>query len=173
MSEKTKLPAERPLDISNLPKLTPKQQKWVLLVIEGATFTEAYRQAYDTSGMAEATLHREASALSRHHNISMWLLEAEKRRAERLSAALSPELIIAALWRNREEAADSRQYSAANRALELVGKHLGMWDETRPNGGLDAFENATLADLERMLAKLERFQAKLPVAGESKVIDQQ
>ena len=43
--------------------LTAKQEKYVQGIIDGMTQADAYRSAYDTSRMADKTVHEKASRL--------------------------------------------------------------------------------------------------------------
>jgi len=106
--------------------LTAKQMKFVKEVSEGGSQSNAYRKAYDTLQMTPKTVWEEASRLSRHPKISarLWELEAEKE-AERRKQALSREDKILQLL---EKIAFSNALTSRRlKALELLGKHLGLF----------------------------------------------
>ena len=66
-----------------LPKLTPKQQTFVLhYTINGGNATEAYRQAYDCSKMQDNSITVEASKLLKNPNITLWLKQANINKQE-------------------------------------------------------------------------------------------
>jgi len=59
---------------NSLPKLTYKQQKFVLRYIQnGGNASEAYRCAYDCAGMSPASINVEASKLLKNPKISLWI----------------------------------------------------------------------------------------------------
>lgn len=157
------------LEAQGLPKLTGKRYRFVMMVVAGHTYSDAYRKAYKAD-MAEQTLWTEACRLAAHPKVSPWLDFYDQKRAEALVSGLSQDRIVADLIRSREQARQSGKFAAVMRANELIGKHLDMWAE---GGGSapDGLENATVADLQRMLKRLDKAQKALPVVGET-VIDQ-
>jgi len=67
-------------EIDGLPQLTDKQQKFVEYIAEGKSKTDAYRLAYDASGMQAPTQWAAASKLAADSKVSIWL-EYIKREA--------------------------------------------------------------------------------------------
>ena len=64
--------------MSELPKLTPKQQQFVLhYTINGGNATESYKNAYDCKGMKDTSINVEASKLLKNPNVSLWIKQAE------------------------------------------------------------------------------------------------
>ena len=60
--------------VQNLPKLTYKQQKFVMRYVQnGGNATEAYKFAYECSGMSNDTIHSEASKLLKHPKVAPWI----------------------------------------------------------------------------------------------------
>ena len=55
--------------------LTPKQEHFVAVYLKTSNASEAYRQAYDCSGMKDATINREAKVLMDNHKIATRLAE--------------------------------------------------------------------------------------------------
>lgn len=159
------------LEQQGLPRLTGRRYRFVLLVASGHTYSDAYRKAFSAQNMAETTIWPEASRLTRHPKVSAWLAYFDRQRAEAVVSTLSQDMIIADLLNSREEAKANRQYAAVMRANELVGKHLGMWLEGQPDGAVRALENATIADLQKMLGKLDQAQKALPVIDDPDTID--
>ena len=68
--------------------LTVKQMKFVEELGEGASQSNAYRNAYHTSQMAPKTIWEEASRLRRHPKVAARIveLEAEKEARRRMQA---------------------------------------------------------------------------------------
>lgn len=62
--------------------LTPKQEKFVSCVIEGMTYSDAYRAAYDCSRMKPETIHRKAQELLKNGTIKA-RIEAAREEAQR------------------------------------------------------------------------------------------
>ena len=64
--------------MTDLPKLTDKQQQFVLrYVINGNNGANAYRYAYNCEGSSEATINSEVNKLLKNPKIALWLKEAE------------------------------------------------------------------------------------------------
>ena len=64
-----------------LDKLTAKQTAFVEALLSGMTQIDAYRAAYDVSGMSDNAQHVEASKLCQNPKISLRLAEAAKASA--------------------------------------------------------------------------------------------
>ena len=64
--------------MSELPKLTTKQQQFVLhYSINGNNASDAYRSAYDCKDMSNESINVEASKLLNHPKVSLWIKQAE------------------------------------------------------------------------------------------------
>lgn len=108
--------------------LTAKQEHFALSIVEGRTQSAAYREAYDAVGMQDTTVWTEASKLMRHPQVSQRVEELkEEAEATRLAALLSREEAI--LQRLEHEAVTAKTDSARIRALELLGRHIGMFKD--------------------------------------------
>ena len=60
--------------MTDLPQITPKQQKFVLrYCINGNNGAEAYRYAYDCIGSKESTINSEVNKLLKNPKITQWL----------------------------------------------------------------------------------------------------
>ena len=108
--------------------LTAKQEKFAQLISAGKTQAEAYRQAYDVSGMQDATVWNEASKLVRNPQVTTRLevLRAENDCIRRSLVLDHEEAILAQL---QHEAFTAKTDGARIRALELLGRHAGMFTE--------------------------------------------
>ena len=114
-------------DSDDLPLLTRKQEAFVKGILEGKTATEAYRAAYDCSGMAEPTVWAEASRLRAHYKISAWLRHYQRIGMD--EARLTLQEHLAELARGRELALELGQASAAVQAEHYRGKAVGLYEE--------------------------------------------
>ena len=68
--------------------LTPKQEKFAQLWHELGNKSEAYRQAYDCSGMTDKQVHEEASKLSGNPKVSQRFLELQRTALEQHSVTI-------------------------------------------------------------------------------------
>ena len=124
--------------------------------VETGNATEAYRRSYSYKNMKESTLNRNAKALMDNNKISARIeeIKEEIRKPAIQKFQLTKEWIIAQLVENVSisKAAEpvvsangetSGEYKtnipAANKALELLGKEIGMFVDkkeiTGANGG--------------------------------------
>ena len=112
-----------PTGADELPDLTPNQREFVRLRLAGKTGADAYRGAYDVSGMNDRTIWVEASRVSANPKVSLWLSAA--RQAHLGTAVLTRDAHIAELDRLKEIALASGNVGAAVKAEELRGKVAG------------------------------------------------
>ena len=115
----------KPLDIdaSALPDLTPQQHEFVQQILAGKTASDAYRHAYDTSGMKAATVNAEASRLNTSPKITAWVTAG--RMSYLGTAVLTRDMHMAELSRLREIALASGNIGAAVAAEQTRGKVAG------------------------------------------------
>jgi len=128
-------------------KLTPKQEKFCQLYMELGNASEAYRGAYNAGNMKAATVNRKATELMQNGTITARIAALQAGAAEK--AELSKAWVLERLMRNVricmgeetiklkvysktagkviEVEASDRDSTAANRALELLGKELKMF----------------------------------------------
>ncbi len=108
--------------------LTAKQEQFALSIAEGTTQADAYRQAYDASGMKDGTVWSEAARLMRHPHVTA-RVEELRAEAELVRRGLLSSREEAILGRLEHEALTAKTDSARIRALELLGRHAGMFVE--------------------------------------------
>lgn len=101
-------------------KLTPKQEAFVLAYLETGNATEAYRRAYDASGMAEATINVKACELLKNGKVAGRLQVLRERAAAKV--VLTRSWVLEGLMRNAQAAAMKDDFTASNKAYELLGK---------------------------------------------------
>ena len=124
--------------------LTPKQAKFVGLVAEGLSYTEAYRQSYNAARMSVAATQVEASRLADQEKIATAIqaLRADDRHTQILVERVTRAWVTQKL---QEEATSEDNTPATRvRALELLGKTFGMFkdrlvteDEPRTTEGIE------------------------------------
>jgi len=107
--------------------LTTKQNDFAFAVHDGATYADAYRQAYCAEHMRPETIHVAASRLA--HNDKVRLRLDELRDEADTLRVLDERQVLTELMKNSAQAQAEGNIAASNRALELLGKHLGLWNE--------------------------------------------
>ena len=107
--------------------LTEKQETFVQAIVQGNGYAAAYRIAYNTEGMAEPTIHREASKLGAHPKITARLNQIRiQKEQERRAVALSrDEYVLQKLKRIIDD--ENQPTSSRVRSLELMGKTIGLF----------------------------------------------
>ena len=129
--------------------LTDKQEAFAMAIFEGNNFSDAYRLAYDASGMSNASVNVEACKLVKNPNVTLTLNRLEEDRAlnNRMQRLSRSDRVIQKLEdiALRDGEADGTQV----RALELLGKSMGMWIERVET------EDKTERDAESIKAELQ------------------
>jgi hypothetical protein len=139
-------------------KLTPKQEAFILAYLETGNASEAYRRAYNASGMNAATVNREAHSLLEHPKVAPRIRELQNHVTNQAveQVALSRAWVLDRLMRHAQvclgevplrlkmrkaHSADVVELethqpdaSAANRALELLGRELNLFTEKKEVG---------------------------------------
>jgi phage terminase small subunit len=112
-----------------------KQERFACAVAEGMTRAEAYKSA----GFMGKDPQLRADNLCRKKEVKARIEEltsriskrAVDRAAKRLT--LTKEMVLAELWDNAQKGATVKGGSSVrNRALELIGKELGMFQDKEP-----------------------------------------
>ena len=108
-----------------LKALTPKQAAFVTAVTAGATYAQAYRDCYDCSRSADATVKRKAHDVAQHPQVAAQIAE---RRANAMDAA---EVTLVGhlqdLRKLRDAAEKVQDWSAAIAAEVNRGKAAGLY----------------------------------------------
>ena len=112
----------------SIKSLTPKQEKFCLLVSSGCSNSEAYREAYRAEKMLPNTVHREAHRLTQNPMVAT-RISALKVGVESDTRATVVEARRWVLGRLQEEATYAGTAGARIRALELLGKAVGLFDD--------------------------------------------
>jgi hypothetical protein len=137
--------------------VSPKQSAFAGFVAEGDSYTDAYRKAYDASKMKDQVVWNAASRLAKNKKVVTYITALKKKDATAIEAheKLSKDWIVQRL----QDEAQSEKNPAATRvrALELLGKTSGLFDESTHI----TFENRTPEDVEKEL--LEKLAVLFPV----------
>lgn len=107
--------------------LTEKQEAFVQAIVAGNSFATAYREAYNTDGMADGTIHSEASKLGSNPKITARLnqIRAQKEQERRAVALSRDEYVLNKLKRIIDN--EDEPTAARVRSLELMGKTIGLF----------------------------------------------
>ena len=135
--------------------LTEKQEAFVQAIMGGKNYTDAYREAYNTAGMADGTIWNVSSTLAANPKVQMRLsaLKAAKEAERRAIEVSRPEFVLREL---EAIALDKKEPTAARvRALELMGKTVAMFTDRTET------EDVTDASADEIEARLK---AKLGIA---------
>jgi hypothetical protein len=133
--------------------LTGKQEAFAKLVASGSMLSDAYRECYSADNMKNSTLWSEACRLAQNPKVSARIkdIQADMEQSQRMRLLRREEWVLKSL---QEEAVSADNASSRIRALELVGKTIGMFTDRVEQ--TDTTER-TASEIERDLrAKLDR-----------------
>jgi len=111
--------------------LTPKQQHFCRASASGCTMSDAYREAYSTSRMKPATIHREATRLMSNPTITtrIEVLNRAKDRAVVASVVSDRERVLTTLRKILDNAEGTSAENTMLRAADLLGKSVGLYKD--------------------------------------------
>ena len=134
-------------------KLTSKQERFLAEMIRGATQADAYRAAYNATGMKPSAIYTEAGRIMAHPEVSR-RLHAQQDSIERsaVSQALSRRRFV--LERLEHEAIEATSDSTRVQALIALGKTIDLFTDRVETVGEDRSAEEVRAELERRLAGL-------------------
>lgn len=133
--------------------LTGKQEAFAKLVAGGAVLSDAYRECYSADTMKDSTVWSEACRLAQNPKVSARIkdiqadMEADRRTIERRREEW-------VLKRLSEEADQADNASSRIRALELVGKTVGMFTDRIEQA--DTAERSASEIEKELTARLDR-----------------
>lgn len=124
--------------------LTPKQSVFVQLVSEGKSFTESYRTAYNSKNMSDQSIRIEGSKLAKLPHVASEInrLTDGRKTSKKVQTKIHKSWITERL--KAEALSDDNPASTRVRALELLGKSAGLFDESTTL----IVENRTPQDIE-------------------------
>ena len=132
--------------------VTVKQEAFIQCVLDGMTYSDAYRNSYDISpDTKDTTVHVSACKLIQNPNVKkrMQFLEAEKEELRRMQGQSMHARVIDRLER---EANDKKNPPAVRvRALELLGKTVGAFKDVSET---TVKKGKTIKDLELELQSM-------------------
>lgn len=102
-------------------ELTARQERFVSEYLVSLNATEAAQKA----GYNPKTARSQASRLLTFVNIQEAIAAGQKERAQRLE--LTQDWVVGQLREAALDRSEGTSHAARVRALELLGKHLGMW----------------------------------------------
>lgn len=154
--------------------LTAKQEKFAQAVAGGVSPVEAYREVYGAKNRSAKTLGEDACRASKHPKIYARIEELRAKATEKVVAklALTKEWVLSELVKVNaaaqaaepvldREGNSTGEYkanlAAANRALELIGKELGMFVDRKEirTSPLDDLSHDDLVALDELIARDE------------------
>ena len=108
--------------------LTGKQEAFAKLVASGSMLSDAYRECYSADNMKSSTLWSEACRLAQNPKVSARIkdIQADMEQSHRTRLLRREEWVLKSL---QEEAVSADNASSRIRALELVGKTVGMFTD--------------------------------------------
>lgn len=114
--------------------LTLKRQKFARGLSEGLSQRDAYKRAFNAENMAPESIDTEASLLANDPEVSQRVEELlEEASAE---SDLSPGEVLEGLRALASKATTEQSYTAAIRAMELLGKAQGLFVDRVQNEDL-------------------------------------
>lgn len=155
--------------------LTIKQEKFVLAYLETGNASEAYRRAYNCAKMSDKSVWENASKLLADAKVAPRVAElratviakATKQLEIDKTWVLTQLVENVAMAKQAEPVLDregnptgeyTQNLAAANRALEMIGKELGMFVDRKEvrTGALDDASVEELLEMRRMLEAKKR-----------------
>lgn len=112
---------------ADLPALSDQQMEWVRHRLSGKTASDAYRQSYDCSNMADRTIWAEASRINTDPDVAAWLAAAREACLGTASVTLASH--VQELERLKEIALKTGNVGAAVAAEQSRGKASGLYIE--------------------------------------------
>lgn len=150
--------------------LTAKQEAFAQAVARGATNSDAYRAVYSHENCTDKSVHEMSSTIAANLKVASRIKELRDKATEKVvkKLAISKEWVLDELIKvnSAAQAAEpildhegnptgeyKAQLPAANRALELIGKELGMFVDRKEvrTGLLDGLAHDDLVALEEIL----------------------
>ena len=135
-------------------RLTAKQESFAQKVAAGSILSDAYRESYAAENMADKTVWSEACRLAQNHKVTARIkaIQDENEQSRRVIALRREEYVLKRL---QEEAEQAETDGSRVRALELLGKTVGLFtDKVEIEQDTDKTAAELEADLERRLSAL-------------------
>ena len=136
--------------------ISPKQSAFAGFVSSGSSYTDAYKLAYNAENMSKQVLYNKSSQLAKNPKVKEVIeaLRSNDKVAQEAHDKLSNDWIIEKL--QGEAVNESNPPSSRIRALELLGKTGGLFDDSTHV----TFEQRSPEDIEKeLMEKLSGFMA--------------
>jgi len=104
--------------------LTDKQESFLLAYMECGDSHRAYREAYNAKNMSDGCIRGEVSKLLRHQAITKQLGVLKTERAKNI--AVDASWLLNSAIENYHLALEQGELGHANKALEIIGKHVNI-----------------------------------------------
>jgi phage terminase small subunit len=104
--------------------LSDKQKAWLAAYLENPNATDAARKA--------GYKHPESAGRENLQKPLVWAALDEARRGVAERNELSQDWVLGRLKEEAARQGDGASHAARVKALELIGKHIGMWNERDP-----------------------------------------
>ena len=134
--------------------ISPKQSAFAGFVASGNSYTDAYKLAYNAENMSKQVLYNKSSQLAKNPKVkeAIEALRSNDKVAQEAHEKLSNDWIIEKL--QGEAVNESNPPSSRIRALELLGKTGGLFDDSTHV----TFEQRSPEDIEKeLMEKLTGF----------------
>jgi hypothetical protein len=150
----------RPLGAVHQRQMTPQQQRFADLLIEGKPPKVAYREAYQNTSAADSTVATAAYKLRRHPLVAKAVQDAEEQTQDVLveDTQAAKRFVLRSLV---ALSTDAKQEGSRLKALELLGRASGMWRD-KPEAPA---KQVTAAELKAQL------QGHLRLVGNGKAVE--
>lgn len=147
-------------------RITTKMRNFAALVAQGKSPREAYRTAYDAEGRREHCVVSAASRLMRDARIQALTADVWENVKENIidDAIATRRFVMAELKRHADEA---KQDSAKLKALELMGRAIGMFTDKVEQKVEEISTDQLKRELESSLQLLEGADNVIPLHQEA------
>lgn len=146
-----------------MPELSdPRREKFAALVAQGVARADAFAQC-GFKARSRKVARVGASRIGKELAVVQRIAELEQRRGA--LEGDQRQRVLDKLWANLAAASQARQYAAANRSLELLGRQLGLFKDVVQFESADAaIAGKTDDELQRYVRDLILDMALAPVA---------
>lgn len=134
-------------DLNALPDLTDKEYGFIMGIMAGKNYSDAYRDSHDASNMGDPTIWAKASALRASDKVKIWLEHLRTNAAADI--IVTRESHLRELERIKELALANGNYGAASQCEVHKGKVIGAYVERVEVSGGDSDLASIQRDLEQ------------------------
>ena len=122
------LPENKKKPTRTAENLTPKQEAFARLIVEGKTAAEAYREIYKPKKSKLKTIWEEASRIKNNRKVSARIAFLKSKAAS--DSIISQTEVLENISKiARQERLDPKGQAVVLKANELMGKHYGLFED--------------------------------------------